>query len=787
MRVGVLTTFTGMDRAYSLVNVVHVQLKMLHENGYLPVLYSAEELAGWPGVELRRLAKNAATADEIYSSMIGQFDDVRVVFCHDIVFLAQHRQWADALRRFAAENPQVTWLHWQHSRGDHNPIEPVPNSHFCYPNNGDLHHVARLNRTTIDRVHYVPHPLDFDYLKWPELAIRIAEETELPFVDVAMLYPSRLDRQKQVERSVRIFAGLKRLGLSVRLLVADSFATGDRFLNYKDDLRAIAEGEGLTDEELIFLSERYEECHTSTDRDVVKALLEMCNLFIQTSNAETSSLVVMEAALAGNLCVINADFKPIHHLYKAALALPFGAVTDTQPIEYYRHIQRADGTLQKVLDPQQFWDDQARITVLPTLKSQMTIELKRQQFIDRWPSKVFSEHIEPLIKMVTKSTDLPTGDPEVTAIVTTLDNLPLLKRQVPILKLECGRVIIVNNGAEDGTREWLDEQEGLETIHRENLGAGPGRNAGLNLWNDQTPYVLMVDGGILPLIGGVAAMKAYLQRHEDVSVIAPEVGNERASCFTKDEAQASQRFDVIDDSFCFPQTCLSSTAYCLTTRRAWDGIRLNEDGPFGEPGWGVDDNELQYRWNEAGILHHDFTAQMGVKLYRRASGSFATLFKKTGIWPSQYGSVFEKRNVWCFQNVPDHRMLFKWPRNVEKSYIIRGLEIPYLAQQIKAIHDNGPGPYEIIVMTEGLSQPTLDWIETHRLRWQWGDTAITPAGEIVRKNGQEDTWTGNFLVDAEPNGEPAHIQPASSSTTLPPIEKVADYAGYERLVTDEHQ
>jgi len=227
-----------------------------------------------------------------------------------------------------------------------------------------------------------------------------------------------------------------------------------------------------------------------------------------------------------------------------------------------------------------------------------------------------------------------------------------------------------------------------------------------------------------------------------------------ASCFTTDESESSFNIEQIIDKFTFPQRGLSSTAYCLTRAKAWDGLRFCEEGPFSEPGWGVDDNEMAYRWNDVGIVHHDWTEAMGIYLYRRASGSFARLHKETGIWPSQYGSVFEKRNVWCAQNYLDHRMLFGWPREIKTSYIFEGLEYPELARKIKAIHDQGKEANEIIVMTDGLNDETLDWIETHRLRWHWGDTAITPGGDIVRRNEDPDTWTGDFLIDADPRGAP---------------------------------
>lgn len=749
MRVGILTTFSGNDQAYSLVNVVRVQIDLLKQGGYLPVLYASSMLKEWDGVEVRRIAPPDADANEIYEAMRGQFDDVSVVLCHDIVFLAQNKQWANALRRLAAERDDITWLHWQHSRGDHGSIKSIVNSHYCYPNNGDLDHVAKINSTDAERVHYIPHPLDFDYLGWPELATRIAEDYGFPFVDVACLLPTRLDRQKQVDKVIRLFAGLKRAGASICLLIADAYATGERFIRYKEDCGILIRELGLTSREVAFLSDEYEQCHYSTPRQVVKALLEMSNLFVQASNAETSSLVVLEAALAGNLCVINADFPPIHHLYESALALPFGSVlNDTK---YYMHTQDAGGNEIKIEDPQRFWDDEAKRTVLPILQSQTNLTLKRQQLRERWPSRVFDEFIEPLILQVADTTERPTGNKDMTAIVTTLDNLPLLKRQIPVLMLEVGRIIVVNNGAQDGTKEWLDTVRGIEVIHKENNGAGPGRNAGLDLWANSTPYVLMLDGGILPPLGGVAASRDYLERHEDVDVISPEV----ASCFTTDESKASLEIDHIDDEFTFTQRCLSGTAYCLTRAKCWGGMRFSEIGPFAQPGWGVDDNEMSYVWDDAGIIHHDWTERAGFMFYRRASGSFARLYKETGIWPNQYGSVYEQRNVWTWQNYPAyHRPLYSWPGTIETSYVFEGVDYPKLARDIKEIHDeHQKEPYEIVVKTEGLSDKSLEWIETHALRWHWGNAAVTPSGEIVRKNGQRD-WTGDFLVDTEPRGKP---------------------------------
>lgn len=755
-KIGILTTFTGSDEAFSLVNVVKVQLRMLLDAGYHPVLFAAPTFTG-EGVfserriEVRKVAMPDGEAEEIAAALIPQLADIDVLFCHDIVFLGQHREWAKAALKAAETYPRLAWLHWQHSRGDGHAAEHPERSWFAYPNQGDLQHCAEVNQTDAEHVVYIPHPLDVDYFGWPELAVRIAEDHGYPFADFAGVLPARLDRQKQVDKAVRIYAGLKKAGKSVSFLIADAFATGERFLRYKEEVEAIAAEQGLTASEFAFLGEKYDECKYATPRAVVKALYEMGNLFIQPSNAETSSLVVMEAALAGNLIVINSDFPPIHHLYKSALTLPFGSVL--HETQYYRHVKTADGEV-KIDDPQQFWDDQARNLIIPVMRSQIPLLVKRQQIADRWPSKVFAEYIEPLVMSAYQPAPLEVrrGDKDVTAIITTIDNLPMLKEQIEVLASEVGHIIVVNNGSRDGTRQWLEENPypGVSYINRENKGAGPGRNAGLDLWNNATPYTLMVDGGILPPIGAVAQLKAYLERHPEAAVISPEV----ATCFTTDLDEATTIAPALPDTLeCFWQRCLSSTAFCLCRAEAWD-VRFSEEGPYGEPGWGVDDNDMAYRWDDHDpwIVHHEFTvAASGWKLYRRAGGSHQRLYEETGVWPTQYGSVYEQRNVKCYQDWRKyHAPLYGRAGLPTASYVIRGVPMPGFAMLVKALHE-ADKDCEVVVVDDSDPEVRL-WLDTFALRWPWGDCTFAPHGiKLIRgADYPEELWSGDVVRNRGP-------------------------------------
>lgn len=745
MQIGILTGFTAANPAYSLVNVVRTQIEMLLEANYIPVLFVTNEFSAtdgiWSGkkVQIRRLAPSKAPSNEILENLRIKANDIDIMLCHDIIFLEQNEEWSKAICLYAKEQPELRWIHWQHSRGDNKIIDRPDNSLIAYPNDGDLNHVAYINNINLNKVHYIPHVLDFDYLGWPKLAQRIIEDTNYYNVDVAGILPTRMDRQKQVEKAIRIFAGLKYAGKTVKFLVADSYATGDSFKEYKNELLELAKSLNL-ENDVVFLGEQYSECVYATPRPVVKALIEAGNLFIQPSNAETSSLVLMEAALAGNLIIINDDFPPIHNLYSNALRFPFGSVfKDTV---YLRHDKKPNNVTRTREDEQFFWNEQARNTIVPALDNSV-LSIKRQQLKDRWPSRVFNTHLKPLLVTTKKIS----GDPEVTAIITTLDNLSLLKRQIPILKRECGNIIVVNNGSTDGTREWLDSNPNIQAIHRENLGAGPGRNAGLNLWNNSTEYVLMLDGGILPLIGSVKALKNYLTNHLDIDVIAPEI----IGCLVTNEDQADLIFEGPIPENTFVQRCLSSTGYALCRKTAWDNLRFSEEGPYGKAGWGVDDNDMAYRWNEAGVIQHNFTSEAsGWKSYRRASGSFKRLYNETGIWPNQYGSIYEQRNVKCYQDWRKyHAPLYGVSAIPDSSHIIQNVPMPRFAKLVKHIHETYNNAE--VISRNNTYPEVLTWLNIFALRWPWGDVAIDENGNILRRNNYpEELWSGNVIIDKMP-------------------------------------
>lgn len=337
-------------------------------------------------------------------------------------------------------------------------------------------------------------------------------------------------------------------------------------------------------------------------------------------------------------------------------------------------------------------------------------------------------------------------------VITTIDNLSLLVEQIHILRNDpfISEIIVVNNGSIDGTKVWLDSQNDLTVINKENNGAGPGRNAGLNKAG-YFDYVLMLDGGIRPLIDGTKHMFEYLENHNDADVIGVEIPN-----FETDYEKAWRRWpNPIYDAY--RNTRLSHTAYCLARNRAFNPYRFCEVGPFSEPGWGADDDEMAYQWNDAGIVVH---VETETHPYRKGSGSFRRLFLETGIWPNQYGSVYEKRVVWLQQNWAKYQPGIQWgeaPPDRIKVITVSGLEDTI--KKIKAYHDEfrkdrfdppydyAWKPYKIIVKCPTEDYEFIKWAEPRLLRHHHGDTIVIDGTIIKRDNNNESLWTGDFILE----------------------------------------
>jgi len=353
-RVAILTTFDGVQEAYSLNIVTQMQLKMLVMHDYKPVFiatkgFKAPENSWYAhkDVEIRNYSPVAkanstdgykdseafqAEAEAMAVELQEALKDVDVVITHDVIYQPDALKHKMACMITAKKMPQILWLHWVHSatapallarvfKEDGKPIkkdyeemvkQPVPNSLIVYPNDYDIPRVAQVFNVNEPVVKAVNHPMDITKYFDPLLE-KLIFGNDMLNADMICTYPLRLDRGKQPELVIKIMAAIKAQGKSIRIIIADFHSTGGDKVTYRDELKKLGDELGLEPaKELIFLSDIWA---SEAPQKVIYDLQSISNVFILPSKSETYSLVAQEAMRFGAVMMLNQDFPPLRSVY----------------------------------------------------------------------------------------------------------------------------------------------------------------------------------------------------------------------------------------------------------------------------------------------------------------------------------------------------------------------------------------------------------------------------------------------------------------------------------------
>jgi len=350
-RICLLTSFSDIQKAYSLNIICQYQLKQLLLNGYEPILivhegFKPEGIYAHPGIKIEYIpnapAHNEVRKDETFDADVDAFEarfteifeknQVDIVMTHDVVYQPACLKHNMAARRVAKKMPKIKWLHWIHSAtsplvlGNLTGIfpeeytallsQPFPNSFYVYPNAYAVPSVATNFNIPQEIVRVVSHPADIcgNLEMSPELE-EFVYAKDILNADIVCTYPIRLDNGKQVEHVIKTIAMLKTFDLTVRLIVADFHSTGPEKIEYRDKCKQIAIDYGLNSDELSWLSEQNEKWQYEIPQSSIIKLQAISNVFIMPSVSETYSLVAQEAALAGQVLVLNGDFPPFRAIY----------------------------------------------------------------------------------------------------------------------------------------------------------------------------------------------------------------------------------------------------------------------------------------------------------------------------------------------------------------------------------------------------------------------------------------------------------------------------------------
>jgi len=417
-KVAIFTTFLGVDMAYSLISVASDQINMLKRKGYNPVVIVGKGFkpkGAFEGVELRnippvRLSNQGELLDNYQEEIKMMTDalreilkDIEVCMTHDIIYQPAHLIHNVAARRIALERPDLKWLHWIHSATSPSILcnkdevraeitRAFPNSFICYPNTFDIGRVAKNFGFEERHVKHVPHAIDLpEFYGFTDLSKEFVDKYNILGAEAIMVYPCRLDRGKQPQMNIKIMAALKRMGITVRLIIMDFHSTGGDKVTYRNELRSIhAARNGLTENEVIFTSEFKPETKSSCPRAMVRDMFLLANIYCHPSVSETYSLTTQEAAMCSNMIILNYDFPPMRTIY------------EDYPL-YYKFSSNIDmlsgenGDTVTKYDNEKGYFNNIAMRILYEFRYNRILALRNELRLKRNLDYVFRNYIEPLL------------------------------------------------------------------------------------------------------------------------------------------------------------------------------------------------------------------------------------------------------------------------------------------------------------------------------------------------------------------------------------------------------
>lgn len=397
---------------------------MLVDHGYKPVVIVGDNFQpvqdyADPSVILKRIpdvpVSNEVQMDSTFDqdvtllekTLAEALDGVDVVLTHDIIYQPACVKHLVAAKRIAARRPELRWLHWIHSATSPYTLtnlrplfvdeyakiigEKFPNSFYIFFNHYSIPRIAQNFKVDDADVKIVHHPTDIkSFFKIEDDSWEMVKKYDILSADVVCVYPIRLDRGKQVEKVIKVIAGLKHLGNKVRLIIGDFHSTGGDKVDYRKECQKVAEEWDLTKDEVIWLSEQKGEWEVEVPYKNIADFMRLSNVFVGASVSESYSLITQEAGLSGVGMILNRDFPPFRDIFGwAPHQIPFSSNIDS--------LTGLDGdTTTKVTDERDFYLNAARMLQYE-LKNDRTLVLKTFLRKERNLDAVFRNELEPLL------------------------------------------------------------------------------------------------------------------------------------------------------------------------------------------------------------------------------------------------------------------------------------------------------------------------------------------------------------------------------------------------------
>lgn len=354
MKVAVLTMFNGLDKTYSLVNVVAEHLTMLLRAGIqCKVLVSEDcpdrdrfgvfldERLEWVKITNRLGGKqikwydysqpNAVLHDSFYQEVeviaqdfINNLADADVCFMHDIHYQGWHLVHNCALRKAQEQLPHLRFIAFTHSVPVNRPPQlkepfsarytPMLRTTYVYPTLSGIPALAKQYNVPEGRCRVVNNSLDLTADLSEDLKV-ISGKIDLLSPDILIVYPGRLTPGKQFEKLAAFAGAIRRVTeLKVTVVMCDFPCMDIEPSEYKNSIKKTGISFGLGQDDMHFTSDLGYP-HGFPHHSVLD-LFTLSNLFVCPSYSESFGLTVLEAASRGNLIVLNQAVPALEELGK---------------------------------------------------------------------------------------------------------------------------------------------------------------------------------------------------------------------------------------------------------------------------------------------------------------------------------------------------------------------------------------------------------------------------------------------------------------------------------------
>lgn len=112
----------------------------------------------------------------------------------------------------------------------------------------------------------------------------------------------------------------------------------------------------------------------------------------------------------------------------------------------------------------------------------------------------------------------------ITAVVVTYNRLNCLQRVIKCLKdqtIRINEIIVVNNGSTDGSKEWLNLQDGIIVIHQDNVGGSGGFYRGIKeAIKSDNEWIWCMDDDVYPRKNCLETLLKY--QSNNIGILCPQ-------------------------------------------------------------------------------------------------------------------------------------------------------------------------------------------------------------------------------------------------------------------------